>query len=178
MSRSMIPTEPRTCEYCGRPYERKPSRDVLQFLKRRYCSDACARGGHPLAMRTLNCARCGTAFVVAGRQPRMFCSRRCAARRGVDPVRTRYRKIKVAGRPMMEHRFVMERHLGRRLRYDEYVHHKNGVKTDNRLENLEVIDPVAHGRRHHLKFAISKSCEVCGAVFTPHKTKRKRQKTC
>lgn len=59
-----------------------------------------------------------------------------------------------------EHVVNMEQSIGRPLAPNEVVHHVNGIKTDNRLDNLALMDRDEHTRLHRILRAIEDSMEA------------------
>lgn len=71
------------------------------------------------------------------------------AKTGYVWIKNKTHPHRKAGDYVLEHRLVMEKFLGRYLNPEEVVHHINGVRDDNRLENLVLFPDQAAHRTHH-----------------------------
>jgi hypothetical protein len=116
----------------------------------------------------VNCDGCGRLHLssVQNRGGRHVCSSVCFSKitsaSGNHNWKTG-RKLKTSGHVLVyqanhpfarknfypEHRLVIEEKIGRYLTPDEVVHHINGVKDDNRLENLCLCSPAEHAKSHN-----------------------------
>jgi hypothetical protein len=71
-----------------------------------------------------------------------------------------------------EHRWIMSQYINRPLNENEVVHHKNGFKKDNSIENLELLDRLDHIRLNYRDIGYDKTkiyCYLCGSDKTDMK---------
>ena len=97
------------------------------------------------------CIHCGSEFYVPSyrAETAKYCSQSCLAKvhlvqfqhrwKKLNKPTHKYKQLRVNGRMIREHRYVMEIFLGRKLERWEHVHHINGDSLDNRIENLVVL---------------------------------------
>lgn len=78
---------------------------------------------------------------------------------------------------VLEHRIIVENHIGRLLKNNEIIHHINENKKDNRIENLEITTPQKHPQKHteKQKTRYIKKCPMC---LEEYKTRKKEQVFC
>lgn len=135
-------------------------------------------------MIKVKCDYCGKIFddypSNVKRHKKHFCGKKCEAKGkcynntfeewkgGTIATTTGYVKITINGKQYDEHRLVMQKHLGRKLEPWEHVHHINGVKTDNRIENLQLMTNEEHVRFHGRNRDNKCVCKMCNEIKHHH----------
>lgn len=167
MPRPITKLVTKTCPICGEQFEAYPSQD------QKFCSPKC---GYKSPIRTLGrriplvekkCPQCGRVFQSERWRHQKFCSVKCGIKyhsgesREFDKIlspshqikfsfiKHAYKQVTINGHKMPLYRYVMEQHLGRKLRFTERVHHINGDKDNDDSSNLYLLSSEsAHGQAH------------------------------
>ncbi len=171
------------CEVCGVDVYRAAS----QAQERRFCSTEhrgqWMRGREQVERIARPCAACGTTMRLTPWQanaPGRFqtCSADCASAARCTKARTRVKDAETGyvwlyvqdGVRVLEHRHVMEQHLGRPLTEDETVHHKTGGfegRSNNDLSNLELWSG-RHPKGHRVEDIVAYSLDTL-ALYAPER---------
>ncbi|HEY5026590.1 MAG TPA: HNH endonuclease [Acidimicrobiales bacterium] len=128
----------RTCRICGRKFTTKNRSRRCGPCTQRDRKHACADCGTPIDPRSALCMPCWGKAHRGEKAPSWKGGRIRHRQHGYVLVRVPWHpRINTRGY-VREHILVMEEALGRYLEPDETVHHRNGVRDDNRIENLEL----------------------------------------
>jgi hypothetical protein len=178
----------KNCEVCGKEF-----RTFLCYIKMghgRFCSRSCAmKHRHIIDPHGVvkNCEVCGKEFRTFLCYIKMghgrFCSRSCV---GIYTISKRKQYPGWKGgltksngyisehigirKYRLQHVLIMENFLGRHLLKGECVHHLNGIRDDNRIENLKLTTKSDHIRLYHPNIKdpskwITHICKICGKEF-------------
>lgn len=111
-----IITEPKTCKKCGKEFVRT-TEEASDWKNKIFC-----------------CRKCFLTFIKRENHPNW--------KGGIKHRPDGY--LRNSQTDEYIHRETMEQYLGRKLEVWEHIHHKNGDKSDNRIENLEIFTNSAH----------------------------------
>jgi len=163
------------CLFCEKSFITYPC-----YIKKgggKYCSKKCF-GKHMETSKAtfIDCATCGKSFKITKfrikNSENNYCSYKCSGQRdktGSKNPRWKDGKIKrtdgrvaiyapthpdavlYGGTHILEYRLIAEKKIGRRLKPDEIVHHKDGNPKNNDLDNLEAMLQRDHAKIHFNK---------------------------
>lgn len=107
------------------------------------------------------CKRCRKVRVLKGAIRSQYCPG-CTPR-AVNWFKNKsgYVTIRLGNKHHYQHRLIFEVYLERRLKPTEHIHHLNGIREDNRIENLVMCSPAEHAK-HHMNSVRAKQMSILG----------------
>lgn len=152
------------CQYCNNSFKVLPYRAKIAKCCSRKCSWHITKTiREPLRIKAISgkkainnqqlskkCIACKSEFWISPSRNDItkFCSKKCYTKAMTIEGKRIYKKLTINGKRILEHRYIMQQFLGRTLSRKEHVHHINHDTLDNRIENLELLDIVEHGKLH------------------------------
>jgi len=164
----------KVCPVCKSVFYKPKRVGANTWNNRVFCSKSCAtKNRYQTNFENKNCPYCGIGMKPRGKQApysfnnQKYCSRSCASKAtkngaflpkekhwkwngGKTIDSNGYKKIRISkNKYKHEHIIIAEKIIGRGMFKNEVVHHKNGIITDNRPENLKVMINKDHSRFHN-----------------------------
>lgn len=176
------------CKLCNKETYKRPS--SIKKSNNVFCSLNClSKYSSIQGSEIKNCQLCSNKFKVIKanikRRSNLFCSKGCYYEWLKKNKKTTIGKdgYEYYGKKR-KHRIIMEEFIGRKLNKDEVIHHINGNKSDNRIDNLQLMTQSEHIRLHYnsgMKEILLKErsyinkCHICSKEF---KSKSKKAMYC
>lgn len=136
------------CEWCECDFYKRKKESNPRFLKRRFCSVGCRlewqrdwyTNDNPIKYVD-NSGENNPMYGVRGNKSHNWNG-------GVHKRKDGYVRRTINSKRILEHRYVMQKQIGRNLNDYEIVHHINGDNSDNRIENLQIMTQSEHAKLH------------------------------
>jgi hypothetical protein len=152
------------CLCCGVSYNVSKYRAEIS----KYCSRKCLakdrvsilhsinvpkmKGNKPHNFKniSIDCKKCGITFSISPSRvgKKFYCSQKCYSEAQRNLNVAKYNRVTQEGRRVSEHILIAEKLIKRSLSPNEHIHHINGICSDNRIENLAIIDAKVHNSLH------------------------------
>ena len=136
------------CEICNNKFEAKQNK--VKSGNGKYCSRACYYKSHKGFIPENKGKKCPN---TTGSKNGSWKGGRRKTKDGYIYIYCPSHPFKADGKYVLEHRLVVEKHIGRYLRPEEVVHHINSKRSDNRIKNLMVFKSGKEHRKWHAKNA-------------------------
>lgn len=145
------------CLNCKKEFELMSCETRVKLNMVHYCSLKCRDEARKKG-KNVKCKNCGKKFYTTRNE---YCSKKCSGEYNSKNYKHKlymeneylvgYEKGYNKKGNYKVHRKIMEDYLGRRLNKNEVVHHIDGNKTNNDINNLQVMTRAEHSKYHRLK---------------------------